>query len=297
MRSRAPASDPGPEGGAWPRGRGPRPIPRGPPHPGGLGSVRPAGGGRESRAPREARRRRRREPGSVCGGAGCGPAGRAPPQARAPPATSAGGARRELGHCGRRGRARRGVRGKCGGGARGRREVGVPAGAGPVRPAAGSAPAARRSGSHGLSPAAPSTGPHRGGRGARGRRRGPFKGTARRPRARTRRPGARRPAGRWAPREGPGRGGGARAGRSRGGSSAPPPHARSANARPATPRRALSRDGTWEGPGRQPALSPALRTQSPRAWGAPSPRRPHLQRSASGMRRQVGARAGAGARP
>ena len=194
------------EGGACPRGRVPRPSPRGFPTPEGWApSVRSGETECPERPEKPGRRGDARSPGPRSAGRGAARPGRAPPQARAPPASSAGGARRELGHCGRRGRARRGVRGKCGGGTRGRREVGVPAGAGPVRPAAGSAPAARRSGSHGLSPAAPSTGPHRGGRGARGRRRGPFKGTARRPRARTRRPGARRPAARWAPWEGRGR--------------------------------------------------------------------------------------------
>lgn len=75
-----------------------------------------------------------------------------------------------------------------------------------------------RSGSHGLSPASPSTGRTAAGRGAgrgAGRRRGPFKGTARRPRARAlaapgRAPGAGWASGALGSRAGPGTGIGAK---------------------------------------------------------------------------------------
>lgn len=266
---------PAPEGGACPQAVSPRRArAHSPPR---RAEIRPSGRGRPSvpRSPAGEETPRARVP-ARRGGRGAARPGRAPPQARAPPASSAGGARRELGHCGRRGRARRGVSGKCGGGARGRREVGVPAGAGPVRRAAGSAPAARRSGSHGLSPAAPSTGPHRGGRGARGRRRGPFKGTARRPRARTRRPGARRPAPGGRPgrgEEGAGAGPGAGGGRS-----APPPRASS----PTPGVGPCVGPEAGAGRGQDRGADPhTLEVWNPRSWGAPSPRRPRQHRDAA----------------
>lgn len=120
-------------------------------------------------------------------------------------------AQRELGlraggrHCGSEGGRRRGVWGSAAATPARGGKLGVPAGARPG-PACGSGGRGGRkcSGvralrSHGLSPASPSTG-RTAGRGARGRRRGPVKGTARRA-------SARALAARWTPRRVvPGRG-------------------------------------------------------------------------------------------
>lgn len=133
-------------------------------------------------------------------------------------------AQRELGlraggrHCGSEGGRRRGVWGSAAATPARGVKLGVPAGARPG-PACGSGGRGGRkcSGvralrSHGLSPASPSTG-RTAGRGARGRRRGPVKGTARRA-------SARALAARWTPgRVVPGRGRGvgwARGSRTRG---------------------------------------------------------------------------------
>lgn len=120
----------------------------------------------------------------------------APPSSRAPrpprpgrraARTWAAGRRR---HCGSAGGGRGGVRGSAAATLARGAKLGVPAGARPG-PACGSGGRGGRkcSGvralrSHGLSPASPSTG-RTAGRGARGRRGGPVKGTARPPRART----------------------------------------------------------------------------------------------------------------